>query len=409
MTEGESQRCPGMRDLLPDDMERFRRAERTFIDVCREWGFREVRTPTIEYLHLFTSAGTLSPQTLDRVYSFLDWDGWSGERVVLRPDATIPAARLYAKALDGGKLARLCYVQNVFRFTTGGEEREEWQAGVELIGDTAPAGDVELALLAAEVLRRLGIEGFALKVSHAGIVRALLARTGLRRDEQVALYQRLLDEDTGVVTELERLLPDLDAPLRLLFDIEGGGSAYLSNVRGALSASIPELETPFAELATLVAALEACGLRPAVQAALARRFEYYSGPVFRFEADGRRLGGGGRYDHLVELVQGKAIPASGFAFEMASLMALLRPEGAEAAPAVVVEPDGVTPEALAAAFRAAAGLRALGQPCLVGSGGDAAAVRLRPTGNGFTLTADGAKPRTFSSLSDVVAALGGAQ
>ena len=95
----DSMRPPGMRDMLPDDMERFRLIESAFRTACLGWGYREVRTPTIERLHLFTAAGTLSPQMLDRVYSFLDWDGWSGERVVLRPDSTIPVARLYVEKL----------------------------------------------------------------------------------------------------------------------------------------------------------------------------------------------------------------------------------------------------------------------------------------------------------------------
>ncbi|HET8944012.1 MAG TPA: ATP phosphoribosyltransferase regulatory subunit, partial [Dehalococcoidia bacterium] len=91
-----------MRDWLPDDMARFRKIEQAFRDVCLGWGYEEVRTPTIEHLHLFTSAGTLSPQMLGRVYSFLDWDGWTGERVVLRPDSTIPVARLYAESKADG-------------------------------------------------------------------------------------------------------------------------------------------------------------------------------------------------------------------------------------------------------------------------------------------------------------------
>ncbi len=102
-----TQRSRGMRDLLPDEMDRLRAVEDAFGAVCHAWGYREIRTPVIEPLHLFTSAGTLSPQMLDRVYSFLDWDGWSGERVVLRPDSTIPAARLYAERLDGGRVAKL--------------------------------------------------------------------------------------------------------------------------------------------------------------------------------------------------------------------------------------------------------------------------------------------------------------
>src|SRR3990170_5824706 len=89
----ESLRCRGMRDLLPAEMRRFRLVETAFREVCLGWGYEEVRTPVIEHLHLFTTVGTLSPRMLGRVYSFLDWDGWSGERVVLRPDSTIPTAR----------------------------------------------------------------------------------------------------------------------------------------------------------------------------------------------------------------------------------------------------------------------------------------------------------------------------
>jgi len=74
-----------MRELDPEAMRRFRAVERRFLEVTSERGFEEIRTPTIEPLHLYTTAGALSPQALDRAYSFVDWDGWSGERVVLRP------------------------------------------------------------------------------------------------------------------------------------------------------------------------------------------------------------------------------------------------------------------------------------------------------------------------------------
>ena len=75
--------------------------------------------------------------------------------------------------------AKLFYSQNVFRFTDDGSSREEWQCGVELIGDTGMAGDVELVLLALEALRPLDLDGVTLRLSHAGIVRAVLAAAGL--------------------------------------------------------------------------------------------------------------------------------------------------------------------------------------------------------------------------------------
>ena len=101
------QRCKGMNDLLPDEMAVLRQIESIYRGCCARWGYQEVKTPTIEYLHLFTSAGTLTPAMLGRVYSFLDWDGWSGERVVLRPDGTIPVARLYTESYQKEELARL--------------------------------------------------------------------------------------------------------------------------------------------------------------------------------------------------------------------------------------------------------------------------------------------------------------
>jgi len=354
-----TQRSRGMRDLLPEEMDRLRAVDAAFAATCRAWGYREVRTPTIEPLHLFTSAGTLSPQTLDRVYSFLDWDGWSGERVVLRPDSTIPAARLYAERLDGGRVAKLFYAQNVFRFTDDGSPREEWQCGVELIGDTGGAGDAELALLALEVLGALDVHDITVRLSHAGIVRAVLAAAGLSPDEQSTAYDRLLDGDLATVDEVEARLPQLTAPLRLLFDVEGAGGAFIANVRGALAGAISALAAPLDELASTVATLEARGVRPLVQAALARSFEYYSGLVMKVEAAGRRIVTGGRYDELIGLVGGRRVPASGFALYLTPLLGLASsasPDGES--PRVVLRAEGGDPALLASLYDVAARLRA---------------------------------------------------
>ncbi|MFZ7131882.1 MAG: ATP phosphoribosyltransferase regulatory subunit, partial [Eubacteriales bacterium] len=69
------EKCNGMRDLFPSEMEKFRLINEVFRDSCLKWGYEEVKTPTLENLHLFTSAGTLTPSMLGKVYSFLDWDG----------------------------------------------------------------------------------------------------------------------------------------------------------------------------------------------------------------------------------------------------------------------------------------------------------------------------------------------
>ncbi len=356
-----TQRSRGMRDLLPDEMDRLRAVEDAFAAACRAWGYREIRTPVIEPLHLFTSAGTLSPRTLDRVYSFLDWDGWSGERVVLRPDSTIPAARLYAERLDGGRVAKLFYSQNVFRFTDDDSSREEWQCGVELMGDTGARGDLELVLLAIESLRPLGLPAVTVRLSHAGIVRAVLAAAGMTPDEQSAAYDRLLDGDMSVVDDVEARVPQLNAPLRMLFEIEGSGSGYIANLRGPLTDAIPALATAFDELAFVVAALEAQGVAPKINAVLARSFEYYSGLVMRFDIDGERVVTGGRYDELIGLVGGKPVPASGFALYVSPIIEMLAAKPrAPTARTVVVQTDGGDAGLLATVYAAAQRLREAG-------------------------------------------------
>ena len=360
MADGdEPLRCRGMRDLLPEEMARYRQVEESFARVCGEWGYSEIRTPTIEFLHLFTATGTLSPQMLDRTYTFLDWDGWSGERVVLRPDATIPAARLYVENSSAGQIARFFYTQNVFRFSTGEESREDWQCGVELIGDLALAGDVELILLGRAVLERLGLEGLEVGLSHAGLVRTVLAAAGLDAAEQVACYDRLLDGDLTALGEIEAELPDLKAPLHLLFDREGGRAPYLANLRVGFLSAIPGMAKPLDDLAKISATLDRLGCEYQVQTTLVRNFEYYTGPVFEFRANGRRVGGGGRYDDLIALVGGKGVPASGFALAVEELVSQSGPSPSTGGDEAhwVVRPAGDDPDLLAAAFAAAARLR----------------------------------------------------
>src|SRR4030066_1849578 len=187
------QKCKGARDLLPKDTEAFRYIEDIFRRSCLSWGYREVRTPTLEYLYLFTAAGTLTPGMLSKVYSFLDWGGWSGERVVLRPDGTIPVARLYIDNLSGQQSARLFYVTNIFAFEgTGKENRERWQCGAEFFGGAKFAPDVEIILLAEDVIRKLGIRNVKLQLSHAGLVKALLKEFKLSPAEEAKMTARSL-------------------------------------------------------------------------------------------------------------------------------------------------------------------------------------------------------------------------
>ncbi len=343
------QRCKGTRDLSPEEMAAFRLIEGTFRDCCLKWGYEEVRTPTLEYLHLFTSTGTLTPDRLSKVYSFLDWDGWSGERVVLRPDGTIPVARLYIDSKEGKDLARFFYVANIFIFeATGKQTRERWQLGAELIGVSSPLADAELVMLALEVLKRLKINDIELRLSHAGLIRALLAKLELSPEEQAKIFDRILDGDVEVLAKLKRERPELGRILSLL-NLKGNSSGLLKN--------LPELKEGIDDFINIARLLETLGCDYQIDIASGRGFEYYTGIIFQLFQNGKKLGGGGRYDALIPLMGGKNTPASGFALYLDQLLNLVKPAPKPSGQRILIRAE---PEAVKDGFSTASRLRETG-------------------------------------------------
>ena len=356
-----SQKCKGARDLLPKDTEAFRYIEDVFRKSCLSWGYQEVRTPTLEYLHLFTAAGTLTPNMLSKVYSFLDWDGWSGERVVLRPDGTIPVARLYIENLQPQEIARLFYVTNVFVFEeTGKENRERWQCGVELIGSNKPTSDVELILLAIETICKLGIDDVQIQLSHAGVLKALLKELTLNPDEEVRLLDQILDGNWQVLTETKPKNSEIGRLISLLLDPKGKNSGFLENLNALpqIPASLKPALNNFVEITSLLDALS-CNYQ--VDITSTRGFEYYTGLCFQFSAKGDKIGSGGRYDNLIPLIGGKSKAACGFALYADPLANLIQPQTKpKAEQGVLVRCDNSTPDSIRTSFQLAESLRQTG-------------------------------------------------
>ena len=321
----ESQRCKGARDLLPDDMERFRQVEDAFRNSCLNWGYREIRTPTLEYIHLFTAAGTLTPAMLGRVYSFLDWDGWGGERVVLRPDGTIPAARLYSENLSGQKVARLYYITNVFAFEeTGAENREKWQCGVELLGDCDRTSDSEVITLALEIARSMGLPRVELKLSHAGILKALIGELKLGADAREALLDEILEGNWQAFSGVKSKNREVLDAISTLMKLKGKSSGFLANLKAmpAISMAVKKEIDGFAEVTAL---LDTMGISYSIDFTSIRGFEYYTGLCFKITSGGARICSGGRYDNLIGLVGGRDIPACGCAFYIDAVTAMVKP------------------------------------------------------------------------------------
>jgi len=315
------QKCKGTRDLNPAEMQQFRTIEGTFRDACLKWGYQEVRTPTLEYLHLFTSTGTLTPSALGKVYSFLDWDGWSGERVVLRPDGTIPVARFYIDNLSEQETARLFYVTNIFMFEGSGEEtRERWQCGAELVGAGNTNADVELITIALETLGKLGLSKVDVKLSHAGIIRSLLAGFGLSPLEQGKVFDQILDGDMAVLSRLQDKTPEMVRLLTPLLDLKGQGAGFLRNLKAVLDPNLGDVAAALDNFIEIADMLTAIGVKYQIDIGSGRGFEYYTGLIFQLFVDDVKVGGGGRYDALIPLLGGDDTPASGFALYLDPIM-----------------------------------------------------------------------------------------
>ena len=354
-------KCKGMQDLLPNDMLSFRRIEDTFRTCCRNWGYQEVRTPTLEYLHLFTATGTLTPDMLSKVYSFLDWDGWSGERVVLRPDGTIPVARLYIDDLIEQESIRLFYVTNIFSFEgTGKKSRERWQCGAEFFGGTKFAPDVEMILLAAEVIRKLGLRDIKLQLSHAGLVGALLKEFRLSPAEEAKITDRILEGHWEALAKARPTNPEIERLMAALLRLKGKSSSYLRNVRASFPKASPDFKSSLEDFVSVTTLLDNLGHNYEIDIAAMHGFEYYTGICFQFMAGGEKIGGGGRYDKLVPLMDGGNIPACGFALYVDPMMPLLPLKKKNGKSGISIRGKGFTPEIVKKCFAVAESLRDAG-------------------------------------------------
>lgn len=319
------QRCKGARDLLPEDMERFRQIEDAFRNTCINWGYREIKTPTLEYMYLFTATGTLTPAMLSRVYSFLDWDGWGGERIVLRPDGTIPTARLYCENMSRQNIARLYYITNVFAFEeTGTSDREKWQCGVELIGDDRPVADVEVISIALEAAASCGIQEIELKLSHAGVLKALIAEHKLNRETREALLDEILEGNWQALSLLKSKAKGQADIISTLINLKGKSSGFLANLQ-ALPAISLNLKREISRFIDITSLLDALGYKYEIDFTSIKGFEYYTGLCFKIVVNGMSICSGGRYDNLLNLVGKVDRPACGFAFYIDQISRFVKP------------------------------------------------------------------------------------
>lgn len=242
-----------------------------------------------------------------------------GSLIAFRAEMTTPVARLVcSKMLNEPMPLRLCYVSNVVRFKErlDGYPREFWQAGVELIGHEGVEADAEVIALMVIALRELGLSDVKVDIGHAGLFKRLLALAKLRGDDVEKVKSLVLMKDSS---GLKSLLTRSNRPSNLVKTFE-----VICRVRGLKAldeilslVSDQELMRIAEEVRELFSLLRGYEVQAHVSLdlSLIRGLDYYTGVIFepytsRF---GRALGGGGRYDDLIESLIGKRVPATGFA------------------------------------------------------------------------------------------------
>ncbi|MHA1754572.1 MAG: histidine--tRNA ligase [Candidatus Odinarchaeia archaeon] len=308
----------GMRDYLAEDKLKLNYINRIIRKLFNLYSYSEVSTPIVEHFDLLASKA--GDEIREKMYVFED----KAHRILaLRPEMTAPIARLYINSLmkSAPKPVRLGYIGTCYRYDNPqmGRWREFWQAGFELFGSNNPESDIEILMIAYDMMKNLGFSDFKIRVGHIGVLRSFLTQLNVDSSTQDRLMGLL---DLNNHEEIEKELVRLNIS-------EDDKEVFYS----FLEIKTPDVKEGFTALVKLMKNYEECGkdienfeeildLIPAglkeyieIDMSLARGLEYYTGMIFEVFVEGLRIavGGGGRYNKLIEVFGGEPTPAVGFA------------------------------------------------------------------------------------------------
>ncbi len=339
----------GTFDVLPEQARKRAWIERTAAAIFARAGYAPIATPAFEDTELFErGVGRSTDIVRKEMFTFED----KGERsLTLRPEGTAPICRAY---LEHGmhKLAqpvKLSYVGPFFRHERpqAGRHRQFHQLGIECIGTDSPLADAEAIMLLSDLLGELGVPGVSLRLGSLGSFDSRQAYLE-RLKAHLRAHEDQLSEDVR-----ERI--DIN-PLRAFDSAEAGTRAVMANAPTIVEGLEGEDAEHFAAVRAL---LDAAGIAHEVDPTLVRGLDYYTRTIFSFDCDAlgaqSEIGGGGRYDGLVEQLGGPATPAVGWAAGIERILLALdeadEPPGRDAFVAVAAESQRQRAMALAVELR----------------------------------------------------------
>lgn len=351
----------GTRDILPEDMRRYRRVVETARELCERYGYLEMATPIFEFTEVFSRPlGETSDVVSKEMYTFTDR---GGEEITLRPEATAAVARAFLSEGLAHELPIKFFCHGpMFRYDRPqkGRWRQFHQINVELLGIAQPLGDIEIVALGWDVLEQLGIrDRTTLELNSLGDPASRQAY----RDVLIAYFSdhrdKLSDDSRDRLTR---------NPLRIL-DSKDEGDKKIAAGAPALSDHLNQASVDF--FGTVREGLDALGIAYRLSPHLVRGLDYYSHTIFEFTTTDlgaqASVMGGGRYDGLIELLGGSSTPGVGWAAGIERLSMLM------AAPMPAPRPIAVIPigaEAEARALALTHDLRRAGHVVELGFGGN---------------------------------------
>ena len=315
----------GTRDLLPEEAARWQQAEAQARGVLERYGYGEIRTPMFEDFELFArTSGESSDVVQKEMYRFKDL---AGRELALRPEFTAGVLRAYLEHGLGGRarVHRLWSMGPVFRYgrPQKGRYRQFAQINCELIGAAAPGADVEMITLFVDLYEAWGFKNLTVKVNSVGQpasrqaygdkLRKLLAPQGARLSED---SRRRLEQN----------------PLRVLDTKDEKDLAVLDELWERLPKMLDVLDDADREhWEQVLAGLEAAGISHEVDHGLVRGLDYYTRTAFEVHDASlgaqSALGGGGRYDGLIEQLGGPPTPGVGFAIGLDRTLLMMEERG----------------------------------------------------------------------------------
>lgn len=308
------QRPRGTRDLFKDELKRVRHVEKSLKHIFKLYGYQEVETPIFESLELFTEKS--GSEVKEQIYEFKDK---SGRNLALRPELTAPVVRLYNNQLKSEpKPLKLFYFGPCFRYER--KQANRWrqftQAGIELIGSLRPESDAEIIALTSKIANQLEIDNYEILVGDIGILRKLLDKGGIPIENQDPIL-RAIDskEESRIIEELEksRIKSDVRRKIRELIKLKGDQSILEESKE--LLKEFKDSKEKIQELQEIISLTERLGVdKISIDMGIARGLEYYTGFVIELYSGDTQLGGGGRYDDLIEVLGGEYTPAVGVGF-----------------------------------------------------------------------------------------------